>query len=77
MCRRCALLWSCPDEVRGPYGRACWLAFGSDLPRPDCERFVPRDEVYWRAADRQAWREVKAARRQKVKDGRRYGRERA
>jgi hypothetical protein len=63
ICERCALMPECPPEVRGPYGRACWLAFGEGRPEPDCKRFVARNDRYW--PDRQEWSRARRVRNER------------
>jgi hypothetical protein len=60
ICEQCDSMLFCPPHIQGPYGRACWLAFGRNRPSPDCDRFVARAERYWVGPeDRRDWRRVK------------------
>lgn len=59
ICEQCAALPVCPEEVKGAYARACWLALGNGGPEPDCGAYEERDQ-YWRSRDE--WRQVRAKR---------------
>lgn len=72
ICEQCADLPVCPEEVRGAYARACWLAMGEEKPEPDCERFKERDQ-YWRSRDEWRRGRVKKVRPRRVWPVRRQG----